>query len=105
MSSILKENQHSFNIPLVVFNNGSHFGDNDTFRFNTISGSSSRQTTAICKENSTTTYGIKTQLLITLLQGNPHMIALMEQLAHEKERYFETLTNENMVKYKKQINL
>jgi len=32
------------------------------------------------------------------------MLVMMRQLAHEKEIYFETLTNENMVRYKKFIN-
>ena len=52
MCFLLKPNQFCFNIPLVVFGEGSHFGDNESL----TKRSGIRQTTAICKMESTVYY-------------------------------------------------
>jgi hypothetical protein len=42
MNDLLKPDQYCFNIPLVIFNTGSHFGDNDCLRGNFSPGASNR---------------------------------------------------------------
>ena len=40
-----------------------------------------------------------------LSEGNEHLLQLMEGLANEKNNYFELLSNELMIKYRKMSNL